>query len=422
MCRATSTCGAARSPGWPSWWRPPSSARAAVPPPRYRAPRSRRARPQLRLPSRCRAPPVAAPPDVCRRKGRHVLADRRGVRRHGRRALVAEPVDHRPEQDLTIGEIINIPVPSVGTVIRIEGPDYLHLRLGESADLVAIGTPQLANEVVTWQVAEADTAPSAWGLGREWRYADNGDFDAAGRSSPVLAEPNSQRGHVWRAYRAWVEASTTHPELWTQTVVVEWGGTGPCPAEKVEYLPPAGGRARWHDLRARPGHGRRVQQPVVDRRHECRGHSRDRLAPRARAVLGAQLARRVVGSDATAYTLVVVPSRRGSGRPTSPPSSWSQGRRVSAPRMRAPRRHRAGTRRDRLRLEHGGRRGWTPRAHLPVDVRGRTRPRRRLRSQAGRSRRPMPARGPCTAPMAPSISPSRPTPATGSSRSAPTGG
>ena len=182
--------------------------------------------------------PVADPPDLRHRLGRHVLADRREVRRHGRGSLqVANPsIDNLNK--ITIGQIINIPVPSIGTVIRIEGPDYIHLRLGESADLVAIGTRQLANEVVTWQVAEADTAPSAWGLGQEWRYADYGDFDATGRSSPVLAEPNSQRGHVWRAYRAWVEASAAHPELWTQTVVVEWGGTGPCPAEKVEYLPP----------------------------------------------------------------------------------------------------------------------------------------------------------------------------------------
>jgi hypothetical protein len=151
--------------------------------------------------------------------------------------LAANPSITDPNR-IAVGDVISVPVRSVGTVIRIDGPDYRHLRLGESADLVAIASPQLANEVVHWQVAEADAEPPAWGPGQEWRYADGPSFDAAGRSSTLAEWPNSQRGHVWRAYRALVEASAAHPELWTQTVVVEWGSTGPCPAEEVGYVEP----------------------------------------------------------------------------------------------------------------------------------------------------------------------------------------
>lgn len=149
--------------------------------------------------------------------------------------LAANPSITDPN-GVAVGDVISVPVRSAGTVIRIDGPDYRHLRLGESAELVALGSPQLANEVVHWQVAEADAEPPAWGPGQEWRYMDDPNIEADGRSSPVLAEwPNSQPGHVWRAYRAWVAATAAHPELWTQVVAVEWGGTGPCPAADPGY-------------------------------------------------------------------------------------------------------------------------------------------------------------------------------------------
>lgn len=149
--------------------------------------------------------------------------------------LAANPSITDPNR-IAIGDLISVPVRSIGTVVRIDGPGYRHLRLGESADLVAIGSPQLADEVVHWQVAEANAEPSAWGPGQEWRYLEDPNIEADGRSSPVLAEwPNSQPGHVWRAYRAWVEASPAHPEYWTQVVVVEWGGTGSCPAADPGY-------------------------------------------------------------------------------------------------------------------------------------------------------------------------------------------
>ncbi len=54
-------------------------------------------------------------------------------------------------------------------------------------------------------------------------------FDTDGRSVRLEIAPPSE-AHVWRAYRGMVPATAMHPELWTQTVVVEWGGTGPCPA------------------------------------------------------------------------------------------------------------------------------------------------------------------------------------------------
>ncbi len=156
--------------------------------------------------------------------------------------LAANPSIVDPNR-IAVGNVISIPARSVGTVIRIEGPDYRHLRLKEDADLVAVGNPNLEGEVVHWQLAEASVEPSTWGPGQEWRNLDYPSFNAGGRSSPVLAEyldayteGNQQGRHVWRAYRAWVAATGAHPELWTQIVVVEWGGTGPCPAEETNYV------------------------------------------------------------------------------------------------------------------------------------------------------------------------------------------
>ena len=146
--------------------------------------------------------------------------------------LAANPSITDPNR-IAIGDVVRVPVRPVGTVIRIEGPDYRHLRLGESVDLVAVGSPGHSNEAVHWQVAEVDARSTAWGPGPEWRYLEDTSIEADGRSSPVLADYAAgapQGRHQWRAYRAWVAATAAHPQLWTQIVAVEWGGTGPCPA------------------------------------------------------------------------------------------------------------------------------------------------------------------------------------------------
>lgn len=130
---------------------------------------------------------------------------------------------------IAVGDVISVPVRSVGTVIRIEGPDYRHLRLGESPYLVVVGNPRMAGEYVHWQLVEAPSKPATWPLGSlPWQTDEGQPFDTDGRRSEMIESLGSE--HVWRAYRARVPATATHPELWTQTVVVEWGGTGPCPA------------------------------------------------------------------------------------------------------------------------------------------------------------------------------------------------
>jgi hypothetical protein len=132
---------------------------------------------------------------------------------------------------IAVGQAISVPVRSVGTVIRTESPDYQHLDVGRSTNLVAIGSPQLAGESVQWQVAEAPSMPATWPSGSvPWRPAEQAWIDSDGKSLPILAEFLSEETHVWRAYRGMVPATAMHPELWTQTVVVEWGGDGPCPA------------------------------------------------------------------------------------------------------------------------------------------------------------------------------------------------
>jgi LysM repeat protein len=130
---------------------------------------------------------------------------------------------------IAVGQAISVPVRSVGTVIRIEGPDYRHLRLGESPYLVVVGSPQMVGEYVHWQLVEAPSRPATWPTGSlPWQTTEGQPFDIDGRRSEMIESLGSE--HVWRAYRARVPATATHPELWTQTVVVEWGGTGPCPA------------------------------------------------------------------------------------------------------------------------------------------------------------------------------------------------
>lgn len=130
---------------------------------------------------------------------------------------------------IAVGQIISIPASSIGTVIRIEGPDYRHPRLGELPTLRLVGNPQLVNEGIRWEIAMADLDPLPWSP------YESGVFDESGQASILADWPN--RRAAWRAYRAWVPASATHPVLWTQTVVVEWGGKGSCPAEAVDYLP-----------------------------------------------------------------------------------------------------------------------------------------------------------------------------------------
>jgi LysM repeat protein len=130
---------------------------------------------------------------------------------------------------IAVGDVISVPLRSVGTVIRIEGPDYRHLRLGQTADLVVVGNPRMAGEYVHWQLVEAPSKPATWPLGSlPWQTTEGQPFDIDGRRSEYVESLGSE--HVWRAYRARVPATATHPELWTQTVLVEWGGTGPCPA------------------------------------------------------------------------------------------------------------------------------------------------------------------------------------------------
>ena len=93
----------------------PSSARAGVPPPRYRAPRSRRARPRLRPPSRCRAP--VGPPTRRRLLQTYVvakgdtfsmIAQRFGVTVEG--LLAANPSLKNPNK-ISVGDGIVIPTP-----------------------------------------------------------------------------------------------------------------------------------------------------------------------------------------------------------------------------------------------------------------------------------------------------------------------
>ena len=125
---------------------------------------------------------------------------------------------------IAIGDALSIPSSSVGTLIRIEGPDYLHPRIEEQPTLVLIADPGLAGETVEWQIARQ---------GGGW-YPYNSDvIDASGRASMHAVDPALQK----QRFRARVAASATHPELWTQTVTVEWGGSGPCPAEEIDHPP-----------------------------------------------------------------------------------------------------------------------------------------------------------------------------------------
>ena len=125
---------------------------------------------------------------------------------------------------IRIGQVINVAVPSIGTVIRIEGPDYLHPRLNAMPELVLIADPSLAGEVVEWQSARN---------GGTWQPYWPDVITAGGRASmrAVDAAPGVQK------FRARIPESSAHPELRTQTVTIEWGGSGPCPAEEVDQLP-----------------------------------------------------------------------------------------------------------------------------------------------------------------------------------------
>jgi LysM repeat protein len=146
--------------------------------------------------------------------------------------LALNPSIDDPDR-IAVADVIRVPVRTVGTVIRIEGPDYRHLRLGESSDLVVVGSPQLAGEYVHWQLVEASSRPATWPTGSlPWQTTEGQPLDTDGRRSEYVESLGSE--HVWRAYRARVPATATHPELWTQTVVMEWGGDGPCPAGITE--------------------------------------------------------------------------------------------------------------------------------------------------------------------------------------------
>jgi hypothetical protein len=134
--------------------------------------------------------------------------------------LAANPSIDHPDR-IAIGDVINIPVSSHGTVIRIEGPDYLHPRLNGMPELVLIGDPSLAGEAVEWQIAR---------VAQGWSAYNSDVIDATGRASmrAVDAVTGTQQ------FRAHIAASVTHPELWSQTVTLEWGGSGPCPAEAID--------------------------------------------------------------------------------------------------------------------------------------------------------------------------------------------
>ena len=124
--------------------------------------------------------------------------------------LAANPSINDPNR-LAIGDALSIPPSSVGTLIRIEGPDYLHPRIEEQPTLVLIADPGLAGETVEWQIARQ---------GGGW-YPYNSDIiDASGRASMHAVDPALQE----QRFRARVPASVAHPELWTQTVTVECQG------------------------------------------------------------------------------------------------------------------------------------------------------------------------------------------------------
>ncbi len=139
--------------------------------------------------------------------------------------LAANPSISDPNK-ITVGHVLVIPRSTLGTVIRIEGPDYVHPRIDEMPTLVLIADPGLAGEPVEWQLSRSG--------GATWEPYGNEVIDSAGQAQKQAVDPELTR----QLFRARVPASATHPELWTQTVTLEWGGDGPCPARRLSYPPP----------------------------------------------------------------------------------------------------------------------------------------------------------------------------------------
>ena len=146
--------------------------------------------------------------------------------------LDANPSMVDPDR-MVVGDAIVVPVDTPTVVIEAapEGgtftSGYLHLLVGENVSIRIVGDPRWAGEPVEMQVARGDARP--------FEFTDYGGsaFDAAGRMATTEWTDSS----LSTAYRAIVPASASHPALASAEIVIEWGGSGPCPGRVQQSRP-----------------------------------------------------------------------------------------------------------------------------------------------------------------------------------------